>query len=87
MTLETLKREVSENFIKASPNSNVAIYRTKDKAFDLYYDLETHESTIYHNCYSQFVRQNLSTNISKDFKELKDIMERVELLEYVRGIR
>ena len=87
MTLDTLKREVSDKFIKSSLDSNIAIYRTKNKKFDLFYNLETHESKVYHDCYSHFIEQDLGTNITDDFKELKDIMERVELLEYTRGIR
>lgn len=88
MTLDTLKREVSDKFIKTNLNSNVAIYRTKNKKFDLFYNLETHESKVYHDCYSHFINLELNTNdITDDFKELKDIMERIELLEYVRGVR
>lgn len=76
MTLDTLKREVSENWKPTA--SKKAVYYEAKNGTTLYYHLDSGE---------YLVMNNIQDDITDDFKELKDIMEQVELLEYVRGTR
>lgn len=77
MTLDTLKREVSDKWKPTTANKKAVYYEAKNGT-TLYYHLDSGE---------YLIMNNMQYDITDDFKELKDIMERVELLEYVRGTR